>query len=527
MGEKIKKKELIYFFVWMAFTAVLFIWSHFLLRTDSVTFDSSYQYFLNLHGWKEMFALILIDYSPPLYSILLKSYSTLFGTGLVSLRIFSTALLSLNFLFALFPLRRLMGDACALVASVLFLTSSYNIYFGLETRPTLLAYVLTTGMIIYSLLSFFGDKRSDTVLFTILALMSMYTHYVSLVTAFCVYGTGVIVSLLIRKKDVTRKFLISGITVAVLYVPWLLVLLSQFGSASDNYWKFQNSLFYGLSIALFGSVSNNLFQPVELLTLMLIIFLPLIDLILMIDKSKLRSARRVTEIIGIPQIREKCPHIVRLVYLLLSLLLSVTAFYLITRFVLPIFTERYFYIYTGGAIVFIAGLATLCKGKKIPALILCALVSVTFVCNSIHLSRVMKLRNEIEVDEKIDSLSSGNPAFLHFHEHGLELMGYNFPESRHFISDDTYTVMNTLDVFGVDLCYIGDVDEVWDYTDEVYIFCEYNLMFTENPDPAEYYKSFFDDREGLEIEIVDDYVPAYCVAYMTDYNYVLRATKAG
>ena len=73
MGEKIKKKELIYFFVWMAFTAALFIWSHFLLRTDSVTFDSSYQYFLNLHGWKEMFAhsdigsgkRVIVEYSSP------------------------------------------------------------------------------------------------------------------------------------------------------------------------------------------------------------------------------------------------------------------------------------------------------------------------------------------------------------------------------------------------------------------------------------------------------------------------------
>ena len=520
-----KNLTLRYSILWCVFTALLFLWTFLFLRVDSITFDSSYQYFLNCHSWKEMYNLVLIDYSPPLYAILLKAYSCVFGGSLVSLRMFSTVLLSSLFFFALFPLRRLMGEKSAIVAAVLFLTTNFNVYFGLEIRPTILAYVVTTGMLVYALLVFFGDKKSDLIAFTLLASMCMYTHYVSLVTAFCVYGVGVITSLIIKRKDLFKKYLLSGIAVTVMYIPWLLVFLSQFGSASDSYWSLRRSLFYGMSIALFGVISNNYFGSADFVMLIVIFFLPLVSILLLIDKKKFKSARHLSELISWKEIKAKCPDLIKLLYLTLIVVVSITGFWLITQFILPIFTERYFYIYSGGAILILSGIATFVKGKKWPAILMSSLMIFTFICNSFALKKIMNAGNEDKVDARIMELSGGDPVFIHFHEHGLELMGYNFPNSRHFISSDMYTVMNTLDVFGVDTTYLDSNDEIWNYTDEVYVFCEYNLMFQEDPNPITYYEHFFEDQDGLTVEIIDYYVPTYCIAYMTDYNYVLRITK--
>ncbi|MBQ7274103.1 MAG: glycosyltransferase family 39 protein [Clostridiales bacterium] len=511
--------------LWVLFTTTLILWSHLYLRINSITFDSSYEYFLNLHPWKEMMDLVLIDYSPPLYAVLLKIFSCIFGDGLVTLRVFSTVLLSLLFFFALFPLRRLMGAKCAVVAAVFFLTTNYNTYFGLEIRPTILAYVVTTGMMIYALLVFFGKEKRDLIAFTVLASLCMYSHYVSLVTAFCVYGTGVMAAIIMKKKDVLKNYLISGVTVTVLYIPWLIVFISQFGSAADSYWTLKRSLFYGASIALFGAVSNNWFIVADYIVLMLIFFLPLISLVLIIDRDRFNKARHINELITRDEIRRKCPDLGKLLYMALTLVISITFFWLITQFVLPIFTERYFYIFSGGAIIVLAGLCTFVKDKKAPAVMMSAVMIFTCICNTAALKRVISAGNEDIVNQKIMELSGGDPVFIHFHEHGLELMGYNFPDSKHFISCDMYTVMNTLDVFGVDTEYLDSNDDIWDYTDEVYVFCEYNLMFQKDPNPITYYESFFEDREGLTVEIVDYYVPSYCIAYMTDYNYVLRITK--
>lgn len=523
--ETQKKKTLLYIGLWGLFTVLLALWSHIFLRVDSITFDSSYQYFLNCHSWKDMYDLVLIDYSPPLYAILLKAYSCVFGEGLVSLRIFSTVLLSLLFFFALFPLRRLMGEKCAVVAAVLFLATNYNVYFGLEIRPTILAYVVTTGMFIYAVLVFFDGKRSDLIAFTVLASLCMYSHYVSLVTAFCVYGMGVIVSLILKKKDTLKKFLLSGIAVTVLYIPWLIVFLSQYGSAADSYWVLRRPLFYGMSISLFGVVSNNLLSWATPFNLLFIFFLPLAGVLLLVDKSKLKTAKHIKELWNREEVKRRCPDLNKLLYTALILLVSITGFWLITQFVLPIFTERYFYIFSGGAVILIAGMSSFVKDRKLPAVLLSAVMIFTLICNSLALNKIMSHGNEDKVDARIVELSGGDPVFIHFHEHGLELMGYNFPESRHFISPDMYTVMNTLDVFGVDTTYLENNDDIWDYTDEVYIFCEYNLMFQEDPDPVSYYEHFFSDTDGLTVEILDYYVPTYCIAYMTDYNYIIRVTK--
>ena len=267
----------------------------------------------------------------PVFAVLLKAYSCIFGDSLVSLRMFSAALLSLLFFFALFPLRRLMGEKCAVVAAVLFLTTNYNVYFGLEIRPTILAYVVTTG---------------------------------------------VIVSFILKKKDVLKKYLLSGVAVTVLYIPWLIGFLSQFGSASDSYWELRRSLFYGASIALFGVISNNLFPVADYIVLMFLFFLPVISIVLIIDMERFTKARHISELISKEEIVNKCPCLKKLLYMTLVLVISITGFWLITQFVLPIFTERYFYIYSGGAIVVLAGLSTFVKGKKVPA-ILCSFISMS------------------------------------------------------------------------------------------------------------------------------------------------------
>ena len=70
--EKTKRSNLIYALIGLGFTAALFVWSFLLCREDCTAYDNSYQYFLNLHSWKDMFDLIKLDYSPPLYSFVLK-----------------------------------------------------------------------------------------------------------------------------------------------------------------------------------------------------------------------------------------------------------------------------------------------------------------------------------------------------------------------------------------------------------------------------------------------------------------------
>ena len=92
MSTKIKTNKETYIFggIWLllvALTAAAFC----LFQTyHAVDYDSSYQYFLCQHSWKDMFDLLLKDYSPPLYAIVLKAYSLIIGTSIIRPGSFAT-----------------------------------------------------------------------------------------------------------------------------------------------------------------------------------------------------------------------------------------------------------------------------------------------------------------------------------------------------------------------------------------------------------------------------------------------------
>lgn len=507
-----RKKELRYLCLGGVFTLLQFLFFFLLCRYDRITYDSSYQYSLNLHSLKEIFELLPMDYSPPLYSVLMKGYSAVFGYDLITMRFLSCILLSSLFFLALFPLRRLAGKYASVVASVLFLTSSYNLFFCVEIRPTVLAYILTTWMLVYAALIFFDTRKKDIVFFTVFASLCMYTHNVSLIIAFFVYGLAVILSIIIKRYDLTRRFLVSGLIVSVLYIPWLIVLIGQFQSVLDRYWSEHHSLGFGFYIAFFGIAENYLFMTMSLVPFAMIIFLPLINVLTAIDPSRYHSAKRLSELTTVKELKIKWPNIKKLLFMAAFVCLPLIGFYLFTLTVLPVFALRYVYIFSGGGIICIALLASLGatdkRSSQIPTVILCLLMVLTLICNVISEHNTFASNRQKEMMSDIYALSEGEPAIMDFSEQCLGVLSYTFPDSPHYVIPETVGVLRTFDVFAADIRYLNKADEIWNYTDEFFILNSMNFG-DESHYPPEYYLEFFDD-DNIIFEEVGRYRLPYC-----------------
>lgn len=524
-----RKTNLRFMALGSVFTLVQFIFFLALCRFDRITYDSSYQYSLNLHSLKEIFELLPRDYSPPLYSVLLKGYSSLLGHDLITLRLLSCILLSTLFFLALFPLRRLAGKYAAVVAAVLFLTSSYNLFFNVEIRPTILAYVLTTGLFIYAALMIFDNRKIDTVVFTILASLCMYTHNVSLITAFFVYGFAVILTVIIKQYDLLRKFLISGIIVSILYIPWLIVLINQFRSVLERYWSEHHSLGFGFYITFFGITENNLNIVLSIIPITAIVFIPFINLLFAIDKSKLRTARHINELIRFKDLPKIFPNLKKLLLMIALVCIPLIGFYVFTITVLPVFALRYIYILSGGGIICIAMLATLCASRgfvsKIPAIILSALMGLTFICNFISEYKTFSSTRQHQMIEDVYSLSDGEPVLMDYTEQCLGVLSYTFPNSTHYVIPETVGVLQTFDVFTTDIRYLDKPDDIWEETDSFFIIN--SLPINDNaPYPPEYYLSYFENTD-IVIEEVGIYHLPYCneLGHIYDDYVVYRVHK--
>ncbi|MBO4637250.1 MAG: glycosyltransferase family 39 protein [Clostridiales bacterium] len=520
-----KRDDLLFGGLWVLFTAAFAAFFFLLCCKDSISYDSSYQFFLTDHDMAGIFKLLPEDYSPPLYSFCLKAFSLIFGVKLIALRAFSIVLFALLFFVALFPLRRLGGKAVSVIAAVAFLCSSYNLFYGVEIRPTILAYVMSTCTVTYAMLVFFDKRKSDIVIFSVFSLASMYTHNVALIFTFCMYVFFLLASLISKRKDLFFKYLISGITVAVLYLPWLFVLLHQLGNVQDYFWTDTEPVFFGYYIAFVGFSENYLTMVFSYIFILVLVLAPLINVILITDKDKLSQASSITRIVSKKDMKENWPNLKKLLFLFAVTVISITVFYVVTVTVTPIFAVRYLYVFSGAGIITLSFLFSLCKGKKIMPAVFSVLMALVLISNVVHEYRYLKTTTKDDLVTDINALSGGDPVFIHFDEQSLGVMSYTFRGSRHYVSPETDTVLQTFDVFTTDIRYLNDPDEIWNETDEFYIFNAVNFDNYGITDPAGYYLYFFDDQD-IDIEVVGRYKLPYCneIGYSYGENLILRVT---
>lgn len=523
--KSISKDTIKFTGLWLLFTATITLWAEFLCREDSLSSDTFYQLNLIKHPWNDLLYYISIDYSPPLYAFVLKFYASVFGYELAGLRVFSTVLLAAGLLIVLFPFRRLMGKTASVVAAVAYISSTYLFYFSVEVRPAVLAYVLTTGMFVYAVLSYFGNKRSDMVIFTVFACLCMYTHNVSLIAAFCLYGTTIILALIRKKTDVFKKFLISGILVAVLYIPWLIVLMGQYGNVMENYWSNEGSLPFAFFIVFIGIAENELIPYLSFITILFMFFLPLMLLILMIPMNRYKSARNLKDLISVKEIKENCPNLSKLLYLALIVFASIIGFYLFTVLLVPVFVERYLYILSGGGILLLASLVSVYDKKKVLAVILSSVLLITGVCNTVKKREDLDSYTRTQMIEDITRISGDEPVFVHPTEYTICYSKYAFPNSHHYATSYIAKILVSLDVLNTEITYIPDYDSIWEYTDEVY-FMDFQKIGIETDEGAiNYVVSHFSDVDALEAEVIGRYTFPYECDFDECEGIVIRVTR--
>lgn len=171
------------------------------------------------------------DVHPPLYYLMLKIFINVFGDSIPVYKLFSICPLILCFVLAGTKIRKYWGEQ----TSLLFV-------FFINAIPCLLEYVIQIRMYSWALLwvtwaavSAYGVYRergiSNQLQLTMATLLACYTHNYAMISCVIIYG--ILAVTLLRKP---KQWLISGVIVAVCYIPWLLVLYQQTMNRIGNYW---------------------------------------------------------------------------------------------------------------------------------------------------------------------------------------------------------------------------------------------------------------------------------------------------
>lgn len=201
----------------------------------SVWFDESYTMSMIEHSFSDIVRLTAVDVHPPLYYLSLKAFTLITGeNSLFVLRVFSFLSVATCFVLALFPVRRLLGRATALIFIALLSLMPVTQYLGTEIRMYSWAMFFVLGCSVYAYDAYRRNSAFAYTMTSVFAICSAYTHNYALVAAGFIYLIFVVSQY--RKNRKIRNVLISFAIFALAYMAWIPAILFQIGTVKNNYW---------------------------------------------------------------------------------------------------------------------------------------------------------------------------------------------------------------------------------------------------------------------------------------------------
>lgn len=225
------------------------------LSARSLWFDEAFSWRLIQFPFAEMIQRIGQDNHPPLYFILLKGWSLLFGDSAFALRSLSVlfGLLTIlgTYLFAVEAFENKSDDSykrgqgIGLLAAAFVALSAFQIRYSWEMRM----YALAAALAVFSSWALFRALRPPSrlrrwLLYGVLALLLASTHYYALFTlaAQAIFVAAVLLQqaewnlrAILRNRHF-RHALLTATLVMLAYSPWVPVFLRQRAQVRATFW---------------------------------------------------------------------------------------------------------------------------------------------------------------------------------------------------------------------------------------------------------------------------------------------------
>lgn len=440
---------------------------------DIINADSTYQYFLTQKDFSEVLRLIPEDYSPPLYGVLLKLWTMAIGnSSLTAMRAFSMFPMAGMLFLAAFPIRKAFGEKASVLCTAFFTFSSLNFILVPETRPVVLSYFLVTAAAVYCFLAFFYEYRYAYICFTVFSVLAMYTHNIAMLGILAFYVVAVLMSFFRKKYRQTVKFIISGAVSGAVYIPWLFVVLRQFGNVKEHFWSSSSISLRNIYDWSIGESFNDGGAMVLSTCIIPLVILITFGTLLIPRRNRervkeLRSFRQIDRLI-----RETgSDTYIRALFLLLIYVTPILFYIIFCTIGHPVYVPRYFYNFAGVALVIIAAFVSRFSGKgAVTALVAVSAinfgVTISSWYNKLETSDFLSMIEMIREDEQ----EKGTLSFVHAHEWSIGLMMYYFPEANHYTADETWCVLVDYSLLPADCINIGSFSNIGNHEKEAYFF---------------------------------------------------------
>lgn len=176
----------------------------------------------------------MADTLPPLYNILLKLATDIFGYTIPVMKLTSVLPMILTLILGATTVRKRFGLQTSLIFMACVAGMPLMFYYGIEIRMYSLGFFFATasGIYAYEMICDFG--RKNCIIFALFSVLAGYSHHFAFVAVGFVYLFLLIYYIVVKREEIRHWFNALAITV-VLYLPCLVVTLRQFKSVSGYF----------------------------------------------------------------------------------------------------------------------------------------------------------------------------------------------------------------------------------------------------------------------------------------------------
>jgi len=212
-----------------------FCWKLFFINERDISLDEPFSIFNAQRSVGEILRIPAEgEPNPPLFMLLLHFWIKLFGNESYAVRVLPLIFNSATILFIYYTGKRFFSLWTGLLASGLFIFSTYHFFHGLEVR-TYALFSLATAASLYYYLLYVTEPENKKALYALIFsnLLLVYAHYFGWFVIFSQFISGLIY---VRNLKSFFRIQIPTIATVIGFLPMMQVVIAQFEKSSRGTW---------------------------------------------------------------------------------------------------------------------------------------------------------------------------------------------------------------------------------------------------------------------------------------------------
>lgn len=451
MEKKISKLNLL-IIVLISFVAIIYIS---LIFNDSVWSDEAYTMITLKKNYIDIIKSTAQDVHPPLYYIIAKIFTLIFGYSVSSVKLASITPVILVMIFVKNKADKLFKDNSKLITILFilligFCPKAFSMNIELRMYTWAMFFVTCSGVYAYELYK--NPQNIKTLcLFVLSSLAAAYTHYYAALTECFIYLFLLINLLLLDRKN-WRLCMIFIITTIIGYIPWLPIFIRQFSTVRDGWWLTTfsvNSILHFIKYLFEGNFTN----------IFLILFASSIVGLLFHINSKKNNTDSWFALFSI-----------------FSFMMTVLVGYIVSLLIRPMFIDRY--MYPGVGLLFLGVSIAVCQSEYKNLLkdmfIALIILNLPFSYNTEYIKEYKTgtekfkqfVQTNISVDDKISTdISQLSWTILPYYLPNNKISGQINKNSNGYVMTNKKIeeVKKILSNTNVNLVFSGDIDSKYKF----------------------------------------------------------------